>query len=72
MSVATVLPSQPRPHTKTPGPFPEGVVSKRRNGMYHARRCDWVKVKTPEWKEVHKDRGDLFGEERQSVDDLRE
>ena len=60
MSVATVLPSQPRPHTKTPGPFPEGVVSKRRNGMYHARRCDWVKVKTPEWKEVHKDRGATY------------
>jgi len=35
----------------------EGVVSKRRNGMYHARRCDWVKVKTPEWKKMHKDRG---------------
>ena len=50
----------------------EGIVSKRRNGMYHATRCDWVKVKTPEWKEAHKDRDDLFGEERQSVDELRE
>ena len=49
----------------------EGIVSKRRNGMYHASRCDWVKVKTPEWKEAHKGRGDLFGEERPSVDDLR-
>ena len=42
----------------------EGIVSKRRNGSYHASRCDWVKVKTPEWKEANKDRGDLFGEER--------
>ena len=50
----------------------EGIVSKRRNGMYHATRCDWVKVKTPEWKEAHKDRDDLFGEERHSLSDLRE
>jgi bifunctional non-homologous end joining protein LigD len=44
----------------------EGIVSKRRTGTYHAARCDWVKVKTPEWKEANKDRGDLFGDERQS------
>ena len=49
----------------------EGIVSKRRNGTYHASRCDWAKVKTPEWKAANKDRGDLFGEERPSVDDLR-
>ena len=40
----------------------EGIVSKRRIGTYHAARCDWVKVKTPEWKEANKYRGDLFGE----------
>jgi ATP-dependent DNA ligase len=42
----------------------EGIVSRRRTGSYHAARCDWVKVKTPEWKEANKDRGELFGEER--------
>ena len=41
----------------------EGIVSKRHIGTYHPARCDWVKVKTPEWKEANKDRGVLFGEE---------
>jgi hypothetical protein len=50
----------------------DGRTGKRRDGIHHATRCDWVKVKTPEWKEAHKDRGELFGEDRHSPDPMRE
>src|SRR5262245_3653121 len=39
----------------------EGVVSKRRDAPYHSGECrDWVKVKTPAWREANRERWRLF------------
>ena len=38
----------------------EGIVSKRRDAPYRSGEGDWIKVKTPAWREANKDRGDLF------------
>ena len=42
----------------------EGIVSKRRDAPYRSGKCDWIKVKTKAWREAHKDRGELFNQER--------
>lgn len=39
----------------------EGIVSKRRDAPYRSGPCsDWLKIKTPSWKEAHKERWRLF------------
>jgi bifunctional non-homologous end joining protein LigD len=39
----------------------EGVVSKRADSSYTSGPSkDWIKVKTAQWREANKDRGDLF------------
>jgi bifunctional non-homologous end joining protein LigD len=46
----------------------EGVVSKKRKAPYRSGACrDWVKVKTAEWKAANRDRGKLFGDDRQRM-----
>ena len=40
----------------------EGIVSKRKDQPYRSGKCDWIKVKTAQWREANKDRGDLFGQ----------
>ena len=39
----------------------EGVVSKRRDAPYvSGSRAEWVKVKSPTWRQANKDRWELF------------
>jgi Uncharacterized protein conserved in bacteria (DUF2188) len=39
----------------------EGIVSKKRAAPYVAgSRCDWIKVKTAEWRHANSRRGELF------------
>jgi bifunctional non-homologous end joining protein LigD len=38
----------------------EGIVSKKADAPYRSGKGDWVKVKTAQWREANKDRGDLF------------
>jgi ATP-dependent DNA ligase len=39
----------------------EGVVSKRKSAPYASgSRPEWVKVKSPTWRQANKDRGELF------------
>ena len=39
----------------------EGVVSKRKSAPYASgSRPEWVKVKSPMWRQANKDRGELF------------
>jgi bifunctional non-homologous end joining protein LigD len=39
----------------------EGVVSKRKNAPYASgSKPEWVKVKSPTWRQANKDRGELF------------
>jgi len=40
----------------------EGIVSKRKDAPYRSGKCDWVKVKTKAWREVNKNRGELFNQ----------
>ena len=42
----------------------EGIVSKRKAAPYRSGKCDWIKVKTSAWREAHKNRGELFNQER--------
>jgi bifunctional non-homologous end joining protein LigD len=39
----------------------EGIVCKEKGGVYWSgTKCGWVKVKTAQWREANKDRGELF------------
>jgi bifunctional non-homologous end joining protein LigD len=39
----------------------EGIVSKRRESVYRSGpTSDWMKIKTAAWREVNRDRGELF------------
>jgi bifunctional non-homologous end joining protein LigD len=40
----------------------EGIVSNCKDAPYHSGKCDWVKVKTSAWREVNRDRGELFNQ----------
>jgi ATP-dependent DNA ligase len=38
----------------------EGIVSKRRAGIYLPGASDWIKVKTTEWREANRERYKMF------------
>jgi bifunctional non-homologous end joining protein LigD len=39
----------------------EGIVAKEKGGAYWSgTKAGWVKVKTSQWREMHKDRGEMF------------
>jgi bifunctional non-homologous end joining protein LigD len=42
----------------------EGIVSKKRDQPYRSGKCDWVKVKTQIWRDVNKERGELFNPQK--------
>ena len=40
----------------------EGIASKRKDAPYRSGKCDWIKVKTRAWREVNKNRGEMFNQ----------
>ena len=47
----------------------EGVVSKRRTSPYASgTECGWIKVKSASWREMNKDRGELFNARKEKAE----
>jgi bifunctional non-homologous end joining protein LigD len=47
----------------------EGVVSKRRTSRYASgTKCGWIKVKSSSWREMNKDRGELFNARKEKAE----
>jgi bifunctional non-homologous end joining protein LigD len=45
----------------------EGIVPKRRDYPYRSVRCDWIKVKSPAWREANRDRHELIKNSTQTA-----
>jgi bifunctional non-homologous end joining protein LigD len=46
----------------------EGILCKERDGVYHSgTKSRWLKIKTAQWREANKDRGEMFVKKRKQA-----